>query len=87
MSSSGPRPAQHDANFPSITIAGTLRTPYCFAFEAMSDLFMSCMTTSWWSASRFTVSIVSLQTEQPALKTSIFFLLATISPAWPSFIS
>ncbi len=25
--SSGPRPAQHDASFPSTTTAGTLRTP------------------------------------------------------------
>src|SRR5258708_34758961 len=40
------------------------------------------MTTSWEPASRFTVSIVSLQAEQPALKTSIFFLLAILPPLY-----
>jgi hypothetical protein len=49
----------------------------------MSGLFMSCITTSWEPASRFTVSIVSLQTEQPALNTSILFLFAIASSFTP----
>src|SRR5713101_556473 len=72
--SSGPRPAQHPANLPSITTAGTLRTPYCFALEATSDFCISWITTSCEDpARRLTTSIVSLHVEQPALKTSIFF--------------
>src|SRR5713226_3486326 len=72
--SSGPRPAQHPPSLPSITTAGTLRTPYCFALEATSDFCISWITTSCEDpARRLTTSIVSLHVEQPALKTSIFF--------------
>src|SRR5260370_23587642 len=79
--SSGPRRAQHPANFPSITTAGTLRTPYCFALEATSDFCISWTTTSCEDpARRFTTSIVSLHVEQPALKTSIFFFVAILVP-------
>src|SRR5258708_28756003 len=74
--SSGPRPAQHPASLPSMTTAGTLRTPCCFALEATSDFCMSWMTTSCEEpAIFFTSSMVSLHVEQPALKTSIFFLV------------
>jgi hypothetical protein len=34
VASSGPRPAQHPASLPSITTAGRLRTPCCFARAA-----------------------------------------------------
>jgi hypothetical protein len=75
--SSGPRPAQHPASFPSITTAGTLRTPYRFAWDATSDFCMSWTTTSCEEpASRLTTSMVSLHVVQPALKTSIFFFVA-----------
>src|SRR6266478_1368506 len=77
--SSGPRPAQHPASLPSTTTAGTLRTPYCFALEATSDFCMSWITTSCEDRTRrLTTSIVSLHVEQPALKTSIFFLVAIV---------
>lgn len=75
--SSGPRPAQHEASLPSITTAGTLRTPYSLAFFATSLFCISCTATSCDEpASRFTISIVSLHVPQPALKTSIFLLPA-----------
>src|SRR5437870_4299436 len=75
--SSGARPAQQPASLPSITTAGTLRTPYCFALDATSDLCMSWTTTSWEEpASLLTTSTVSLHVEQPALNTSIFFFVA-----------
>src|SRR5712692_7727094 len=77
--SSGPRPAQHPGSLPSTTTAGTLRTPYCFALEATSDFCISWITTSCEDpARRLTTSIVSLHVEQPALKTSIFFLVAIV---------
>src|SRR5213082_3231762 len=54
-------------------MAGTLRTPCCFALEATSEFCMSWMTTSCEEpAIRLTSSIASLQVEQPALKISIF---------------
>jgi hypothetical protein len=75
--SSGPRPAQHPASLPSITTAGTLRTPKCFALEATSDWCMSWITTSCEEpAIHLASSIVSLHVEQPAVKISIFFLVA-----------
>ncbi len=41
--SSTPGPAHQPANFPSTTIAGSLRTPYCFAFAVAASL---CITIS-----------------------------------------
>src|SRR5258707_747898 len=74
--SSGPRPAQHEASLPSITTAGTLRTPEVLALVAASDFCMSWTTSSCDEpASRLTSSMVSLQVEQPALKISIFLFV------------
>jgi hypothetical protein len=82
--SSGPRPVQHRARVPSITTAGTLLTPCSFALEVTSALCMSWITTSCEEpAIFFTSSMASLHAEQPALKTSIFFLVFVGPPDIP----
>ncbi len=74
------RPAQQSANFPSITIAGTLRTPYCFAFVAMSSLCMSRTSTSHDGQAMLRTSLIaSSQAGQPALKISILRLIVMVS--------
>src|SRR5262249_22915354 len=79
MCSSGPRPAQHPASLPSITTAGRLRTPCCFARVAIPSWCISWIWTSWSEPAIFlTISIVSLQVAHPALKISIVCFWAII---------
>src|SRR5439155_27056368 len=72
-----PRSVQHAANLPSMTTAGTERTPSALARLATS---LSCMSSTITSqdgqAAAFTVSTASLQAGQPALNTSTFRLVA-----------
>ena len=57
--SSGPCTLQQSANFPSITTAGTVFMPDCFARAATPDLRISSTSTSHEEqAMRFTSSIV-----------------------------
>src|SRR5260370_30302136 len=76
VASSGPRSAQQPASFPSMTTAGTLRTPRCFARSATSRCFISSTAISHEGhAILFTSLIVSSQQPHPALKISTFLLL------------
>src|SRR5437870_7069029 len=76
VASSGPRPAQHPASLPSITTAGTLRTPRLFARSAISRCFISSTEMSHEGhAILLTSLIVSSQHPHPALKISTFLLL------------
>src|SRR5437667_8367713 len=76
VASSGPRPAQHPASLPSITTAGTLRTPRLFARSATCRSFISSTVMSHEGhAILFTSLIVSSQQPQPALKISTLLLL------------
>src|SRR5437868_2357175 len=79
VASSGPRPAQQPASLPSITTAGTLRTPRLFARSAISRCFISSTVMSHEGhAILLTSLIVSSQQPQPALKISTFLLLFII---------
>src|SRR5262249_54145143 len=75
---STPPSEQHDANLPSITTAGTDRTPSSLARRTTSMAFMSCTTTSQdGHASRLTASTASWQIAQSALKISTLRFVAT----------
>jgi hypothetical protein len=88
VASSGPRPEQQFASFPSMTTAGTDRIPRLLARSDTSGLFISSILTSQdGQAIRLIISTVSLHAGHPALKTSILRFVFIVYTSFLAYFS